>query len=628
MRFSQRALRIMLFTLIGAMLVGFILAFMPGGWGGIFTGQQAGGAEVVMRVNGEPITSLDLARFRQTSGLDRLPVGGPALARDMEYLSAELLIRNSLLTADARGVRVDRREVARMIRDFREANALTSDREYKAYLTSVGFTEPEFRRFVEATQRINQRREELVAEVTVSDEEARLYYALYPEEWRTETRYLVRQITVADYDLAVRIQGEAAAGGDFAALATAHSTSNQEVGGAVNAGEDGRPGLVSALFLGPELGAAVARLEVGEVSPVIYAGAQYAFLRLEAVEYPRVPPFEEVAAQVKEFVRPRKEAGLLEAHEQALRRDAVVEVVRPDLLRFENPVVARVGQREIDWAELNLHVYGDRQVQQLLGQPGMEDIILHTAKHLVLASLIDQEIAGAAVAGLGIPLVGTRQQMVGDLGRYLARDHQIGESLLREIHESVETLERHGLPRRARVYRAVFDTEEAARQFHTEVRGGAAFRALAEERSVIKPVPLGLQSEGNAPLLTGALGEAVFAAVGLPRVQGGEFTDVISADGRFQVFLIFDRESRRFPAFAAIRAELETNLLNEARMARASEWLVERRREATVENFLETAITEFIARVEAEEREPGGEQAPAPEAAPGESPPPPAPPGN
>lgn len=607
MRFSQRGVRIMLFALIAAMLLGFVLAFMPGGWGGFFTGQRAGAAEVVLRVNGDPITSLDVLRFRQTSGLDRLPVSSVALARDLEYLTAELLVRNALLTADAQGVRVDSRSVADAIRNFRQANGLTSDRDYKSYLSSVGFTEPEFRGFVEATQRINQRREQLVADVSVTDEEARLYYELHPEEWQSDTRYVARQITMEDYDLAVRVRGEAVSGGDFAALAAEHSTSNQDVGGAINADEEGNPRPVSALFLGPEMGDAIARLEVGAVSPVVFTGAQYAFVKLERIEYARVPPFEEVAGEVREFARRLKQAGILEAYEEKLRQEAVVEVVRPDLLRFENPVVARVGDREIRWGDLSLLVYGDQQVQQLLAQPGMQDIILNTAKQLLLTTIVDQEIARAAVAELDLPLIGPGQQLRGDIARYVTRDVQVTDAVIREVHESVETLDRYGLPRRGRVYRATFDTEAAARAFHAEVRGGAPFRALAEERSTVKPVPLGVQAEGNSQVLTGALNEAVFAAVNLPRVQGGELTDVISANGQFHVFWIFDRESRSFPAFEAVRADLERDLLNERRQARASEWLGDRREAVTVENYLVELTEEFIARVEAEERERLGE---------------------
>jgi parvulin-like peptidyl-prolyl isomerase len=602
-RFSQRGVRIMLFALIAAMFLGFVLAFMPGGWGGFFTGQRAGVSEVVLRVNGDPITSLDVSRFRQTSGLDRLPVSSVALARDLEYLTAELLVRNALLTADAKGVRVDSRMVADTIRDFRQANGLTSDRDYKSYLSSVGFTEPEFRGFVEATQRINQRREQLVADVTVTDEEARLYYELHPEEWQHDTRYVAWQITVEDYDLAVRIRGEATAGGDFAALAAEYSTSNQDVGGAINADEAGNPRPVSALFLGPEMGDAIARLEPGAVSPVVYVGAHYALVKLEGVEQARVPPFEEAAGEVRDFARRLKQAGVLEDYEQRLRREAVVEVVRSDLLRFENPVVARVGEREIRWGELSLLVYGDQQVQQLLAQPGLQDIILNTAKQLLLATIVDQEIARAAVAELGLPLIGSGQQLRSDIARYVTRDVQVTDTLLREVHESIETLDRYGLPRRARVYRASFDTEEAAREFHAEVRGGAPFRELAEERSTVKPVPLGVQAEGNSLVLTGALSEAVFAAVNLPRTQGGELTDVISANGQYHVFWIFDREARSFPAFEAVRADLERDLLNERRQARASEWLRERREDVTVENYLEELTAEFIARVEAEERE-------------------------
>src|SRR5690606_3169260 len=98
-----------------------------------------------------------------------------------------------------------------------------NDRAYQNLIASAGFTDQAFREYLREQIRLGKFEEQLVGDVSVSDEEVEAYYQSHLTSYQTEEQILARQIVVDDEALAHRLRARAMAGEDFAQLARENS---------------------------------------------------------------------------------------------------------------------------------------------------------------------------------------------------------------------------------------------------------------------------------------------------------------------------------------------------------------------------------------------------------------------
>jgi len=178
------------------------------------------------------------------------------------------------------------------------------------------------------------RRQEVNQRVRLPPAAALDYYRANLDRYRSpetvRVRLLALQRGADDAERAVkraeaeRLRAAAAAGGDFAALARAHSEG-------ARAADGGDMGWLPASALRRELADAVAALAPGQVSPVVEAGDQLFIAYLEGRKPASVRPFEEVRAEIERELTRQEEERLHARWIAALRARHFVRVLQPDL---------------------------------------------------------------------------------------------------------------------------------------------------------------------------------------------------------------------------------------------------------------------------------------------------------
>ncbi len=148
-------------------------------------------------------------------------------------------------------------------------------------------------------------------------------------EWKTAS------VLFQDQAAADRARKDIGNGEAFAAVvakAVADKTAKAEADPAFHSTTD---------FL-PPIGEAVAKLRVGQVSPVIRLPSGFVLVKVVGIRYPRNA---QARAQARSSVRRQQELAVLKAHDEALRRQYVV--VHKDVLQAIDYEAARPGYKAL-----------------------------------------------------------------------------------------------------------------------------------------------------------------------------------------------------------------------------------------------------------------------------------------
>ena len=201
-------------------------------------------------------------------------------------------------------------------------------------LAEERMTLDDFRRITgESLAVVLLRRQEVNQRVRLPPAAALDYYRANLDQYRSpetvRVRLLALQRGADDAERAVkRAEAErlraAAAGGDFAARARAHSEG-------ARAADGGDMGWLPPAALRRELADAVATLAPGQLSPVVEAGDQLFIAYLEGRKPAVVRTFEEVRGEIERELTRREEERLHARWIAALRARHFVRVLQPDL---------------------------------------------------------------------------------------------------------------------------------------------------------------------------------------------------------------------------------------------------------------------------------------------------------
>lgn len=303
--------------------------------------------QIVVMVNGDVITKTEIdERLRITRALE-----GDAVAAgvDPELLTRVLrdAVDEHLMTQRATelGLEVSEEDVERMLAAVKAQSHVDDDAAFEELLEREGMSLATLRVTTGRRLLIEQVRQQLVAKISVTDEEAMRYYNTHRPEFTKRATVRFREVRIAvprrgagsdvERDRAlvkvVKAGDRLAAGAEFEAVAEAFSESASKASG-------GLVGPVEPGALEPSVLAALKALDAGAVSAPVETSDGYCFLKMEGVDAASAPTFRGNREPIVETLLAMKQRAALEDLLGRLRGSAILQWKRRDLqAAYERP---------------------------------------------------------------------------------------------------------------------------------------------------------------------------------------------------------------------------------------------------------------------------------------------------
>jgi len=289
--------------------------------------------DVLARVNGEAISRGEFERMlRQVENRAGRQV--PAEERDRVYRGVlDQLVALHLLTQEvaARKVTVADGEVDTKVAQFRQQ--FPGEAEFTQALSSRGLTldglKQEMRREIGVEKVLEA---EIRPKISVSEGDVKAFYDGNPQQFQQPEAFRASHILIRADQAAPPAEKQAArkkaeevlaqvrAGGDFAALARAHS----QDGSAPNGGD---LGLFGRGQMVPPFEQAVAALKPGEVSGIVETPFGYHIVKLAEKRPARTVPLAEASPRIGQFLMMRAQQEKTGEFLRALRAKGKVEIL-------------------------------------------------------------------------------------------------------------------------------------------------------------------------------------------------------------------------------------------------------------------------------------------------------------
>ena len=649
MKLSRRTNTIILWVISIGLLVGMVITFTPSL--GNLGSNVANGGQPALIVNGETISDIEVARVRQNPLFSSVTEG--QVGEDLELLLAHQLINQELFDQAAARTRVSGREVRQRVDEFRESQGVAgrrNDQAYKQLIGQAGFTDQQFRAYLEEQLRRQKYEESLVEDVEVTEEEVRTYYLANQGQYQSEERIVARAIVVDDAELAEQLRERVQAGESFAELAREHSEERASTAGALGAPQGSSdPQPVGRAALPQAVSSAAFAMRGPGLTEVIESGGRYYLVQVEEFVPQSPRPLEEVEERVRQDALAAKQAGVVQRRIEEMRQEAEITIPEGSELEYEDYPVARVGDEEILASELALATYSSQQIQQNL-TPQLAPVIVEFFKPAILENLIEQKLAYLGADQLDADFVGSEGQIAQQAMAYVSRDATVDEGAVQEYYEA--NTGRYTVPAQADVTRVEFDSQEAAEAFRSALLDGAALEEAAEEQNgdvsdlgtvregqleealdralfateAFEPLPQSERDVSDVLVLETEVPAATQEADGDGSEEGGddsatdESADADEATAADEaaaeepqteesfVVLVAERTPEQVRPLAEVREQVEQAVLAQERAEIQSQWLDSLREEIEVENLLAQAREEAAAADESATQEAAGEQ--------------------
>ncbi|HXH07860.1 MAG TPA: peptidylprolyl isomerase [Vicinamibacterales bacterium] len=320
---------------------------------------------ILVKVNGEILTQTELEQ-RQILALRQrnVQLREEDLANDgrLRQLLAEITpdilvetIDEMLLVQRGRelGYRLTDEQFQKILENIKKENRLENEEQFQAALRQEGMTLEDLRRSIERRMLIERVQQvEVLQKLSVTEEEARAYYAAHPDEFRTPATVTLREILVAvpeakpeereAAEAEARARAEAvrrrvAGGEDFATVAA-------EVSDAPSKANGGLVGPVAVTELAPMLVQALDALQPGQVSEPVRTPRGFHIVKLESRSLAAMRPFEEVRDELAERVFEERRRAALQKYLERLRAQAIIEWKSDELRKLYEQRVAAAGR--------------------------------------------------------------------------------------------------------------------------------------------------------------------------------------------------------------------------------------------------------------------------------------------
>jgi parvulin-like peptidyl-prolyl isomerase len=328
--------------------------------------------QVLVKVNGDIITKTELegrqiAAIRQRMNQDVNPdavKNSDELKKVLAEVTPRILVEaiDELLMvqlAKERGYRLRDEQFKEWLGALRKEQNLEDDQKFAAALKQEGMSVDDLRKNVERQFMISQvQREEVGSKLTITEEEARQYYASHQQEFTTVPNVTLREILVEtpaavqqgqpgvnvaqDDEARVRataIRGRILAGEDFAKLAG-------EVSAAPSKANGGLIGPINVSELSESLQNLLKTMKPGQVTAPIRVAKGYQILKLETVKEASVQSFDDVRDLVAERVHTDRQRQEVRKFLARVRGQAIIEWKNAELKRAYEQMLAEATKAQ------------------------------------------------------------------------------------------------------------------------------------------------------------------------------------------------------------------------------------------------------------------------------------------
>ncbi len=299
--------------------------------------------QVLVKVNGDIITKGDFERLqveflRQKPDLQNTTADSPELQKAVAESTPQLILSavdELLLVQRGRelGYVMSDEQFKSILEGIKKDNHIEDETTFQDALKQEGMTMADLRRQLEKNMletRVQQN--EVLAKISVTEDEARTYYDAHKTEFTTPSAIMLREILIAvpATDRGVNVAQ------DDAAKAKAEDIRHQLLGGepfARIAGEvsdasskanGGLIGPINSDELAPALLKVLDAIKVGEVSEVIRTQRGYQILGLESRTETKIKSFEEARSDISEKIAEQKRRGETQKYIEKLRSQATI----------------------------------------------------------------------------------------------------------------------------------------------------------------------------------------------------------------------------------------------------------------------------------------------------------------
>ena len=577
---NRRVVSIIFGVLALAFVIGSVLLFTP-------RGSTTTKGKTEFTVNGRPVYELDLSRAQQNDPI--LSTNPSGLLKNLAMVSfGESQVLQNAALQDASRMGVSGAEVNKQIDDIKTQYGIKTRQDYDKLLSGAGLTDSQLRDLIRDRLRLQKRAEEIQKKAQPSDAEQQLFFTLNKDQYKSEDRIQARQIVVDDKKLATDLYTQAKGGADFADLARKNSKLNAEQGGALGAvAGKTDPGHVTRIVFPNAVADAAFKLKSGEITAPVEAGGRFYIIKVEKVIPASDTKFEEVKDRVKTDAQKVKGQGALEAYIEDLRKNAQVKFSPDSTYKFEDPVVAKVGDSEIRLSEATQAVFSNQQVPQLL-QQGMGDLAVQFFMPQTVEQLVTREVVYNAAKKVGQPFFGSKSDIANQAQLWQTKDLTVSDAEARAYYD--KNVASFTVPASAKVQAVNFKKADKAKAdlFRAAALKGGKLGDLAKANGGTVQ-DYGTVNPGSMPPVPNRL--VFLTKGGFPEGPLGEVSDVVKLDdGSFQVLIVNSRVAETVKPFDTVKDQAKTQALAQKRSDAAKKWVDGLRKEAKVENTLNKVL--------------------------------------
>ena len=316
--------------------------------------------QVLVKVNGDIISKTEfearqVAALRNRPEFSNVTPGSLELQKAVAEATPDLIldaVDELLLVQRGRelGYTLSDAQFNQIVGNIKESNNLQDDARFQEALKQEGLTMADLRRNLERQMLVTQvQRTDLMAKMSVTDEEAQAYYNAHRSEFTTPSELTLREILIEvptsdrgvnvaqDDELrtkAEEIRKRLLAGEPFPRLAADSSAAASKANG-------GLIGPIQSEELAPQLQALLEKLKIGDITEVMRTQRGYQILKLESRTETRIRTFEDARGAIGEKVMEQKLEGERAKYLDRLRSQATITWRNDELKRAYEQALSR-----------------------------------------------------------------------------------------------------------------------------------------------------------------------------------------------------------------------------------------------------------------------------------------------
>jgi len=283
--------------------------------------------EIVARVNGEPVTRVDLQRVltdpRSQHRIQQELGGKKPDSKELDRLGLQKLIQQRLLLQEAgrRNLTVTEQELDQAIAALR--SRFKDLKDFGAWMHERNLNDQSLFEAVRAEMLTVRVRAALVEEVRVTGKQVEEYYEVHKNELKTDGDVRLRIIAVRDKSTAEKILAELKKGGNFTALARKRSVG-------MRAAQGGDTGWVKPHSLPPPLRNAVDALKAGEVVGPLQKDAEFLIVGLAGRRDAQTKSLAEARPEIEKRLLAGKQQETIRAWLTEQEKKSKIELPTPN----------------------------------------------------------------------------------------------------------------------------------------------------------------------------------------------------------------------------------------------------------------------------------------------------------